>query len=159
MKVTFYMLASALCVCVCVCVCVWGKGWIIFFFKMTINFILLSYKIIYLIFCIELSEILKINLEKFISLQILLFPSLPHLYSSRNIVCFSVYMILKVFLDFPGGPVVESLPASAGDIGTVTGPGGFHIPWGNWACALQQEKPLQWEACALQWRVVPALHN
>ena len=64
MKVTFYMLASAVCVCVCVCVCVWGKGWIIFFlhcmyFKMTINFILLSYKIIYLIFCIELSETLK----------------------------------------------------------------------------------------------------
>ena len=27
------------------------------------------------------------------------------------------------------------------------------------ACAPQQEKPLQWEACAPQWRVVPALGN
>ena len=27
------------------------------------------------------------------------------------------------------------------------------------AHALQQEKPPQWEACAPQWRVAPALHN
>ena len=27
------------------------------------------------------------------------------------------------------------------------------------ACAPQQEKPPQWEACALQQRVVPAPHN
>ena len=27
------------------------------------------------------------------------------------------------------------------------------------ACALQQEKPLQWEARGLQQRVVPAQHN
>ena len=27
------------------------------------------------------------------------------------------------------------------------------------ACAPQQEKPLQWEACAPQWRVAPALRN
>ena len=27
------------------------------------------------------------------------------------------------------------------------------------ACALQQEKPLQWEACAPRWRVAPTCHN
>ena len=31
-----------------------------------------------------------------------------------------------------------------------------HVPR---ACALQQEKPPQWEACALQRRVAPACHN
>ena len=33
--------------------------------------------------------------------------------------------------DFPGGPVVENLPASAGDTGSVPGWGRFHMPWGN----------------------------
>ena len=31
-----------------------------------------------------------------------------------------------------------------------------HVPR---ACAPQQEKPLQWEACAPQWRVAPACSN
>ena len=29
---------------------------------------------------------------------------------------------------FPGGAVVESLPASAGDMGSSPGPGGSHMP-------------------------------
>ena len=33
--------------------------------------------------------------------------------------------------NFPGGPVVKNLPANAGDLGSVTGPGRFHMPWGN----------------------------
>ena len=28
-------------------------------------------------------------------------------------------------VDFPGGPVVRSLPANAGDMGSIPGPGGF----------------------------------
>ena len=31
------------------------------------------------------------------------------------------------FLDFPGGPVVRSPPASAGDMGLIPGPGRFHM--------------------------------
>ena len=31
-----------------------------------------------------------------------------------------------------------------------------HVPR---ACALQQKKAPQWEACAPQWRVAPAHHN
>ena len=34
-------------------------------------------------------------------------------------------------LDFPGGPVVNSLPANAGDTGSVPGLGQFHIPQDN----------------------------
>ena len=30
---------------------------------------------------------------------------------------------------FPGGPVVKSPPANAGDAGSLPGPGRFHVPW------------------------------
>ena len=32
---------------------------------------------------------------------------------------------------FPGGPVVGNPPASAGDTGSSSGPGRFHMPWSN----------------------------
>ena len=32
---------------------------------------------------------------------------------------------------FPGGAVVEGLPASAGDTGSIPGPGGSHMPQSN----------------------------
>ena len=34
-------------------------------------------------------------------------------------------------LDFPGGPVVKNPPASAEDMGSIPGPGRFHMPQGN----------------------------
>ena len=34
---------------------------------------------------------------------------------------------------FPGGAVVENLPAEAGDTGSSPGPGGSHMPRSNWA--------------------------
>ena len=33
--------------------------------------------------------------------------------------------------DFLSGSVVKNLPASAGDMGSIPGPGRFHMPWGN----------------------------
>ena len=57
--------------------------------------------------------------------------------------------------DFSGGPVVGSLPANAGDVGSVPDPGIFHIPQANKvhvpqllnpcsrARTPQEEKPLQ----------------
>ena len=55
---------------------------------------------------------------------------------------------------FPGGAVVESLPAGAGDTGSSPGLGGSHMPRGGWArqpqllslrfwilCAPRQERP------------------
>ena len=84
-------------------------------------------------------------------------------------------------LGFPGGAVVKSLPANAGDTGLIPGPGRSHMPRSNWARAPQllslrsgareprvlkppapgarapqQERPLHWEACALQRKVAPA---
>ena len=34
---------------------------------------------------------------------------------------------------FPGGTVVQSPPANAGDTGSDPGPGRSHVPWSNWA--------------------------
>ena len=54
---------------------------------------------------------------------------------------------------FPGGAVVENLPANAGDTGSSPGLGRSHMPRSNWpvshnywacatgACAPQQERP------------------
>ena len=39
--------------------------------------------------------------------------------------------------DNPGGPVVKNLPANAGDTGSVSGLGRFHMPWVNQAHAPQ----------------------
>ena len=36
-------------------------------------------------------------------------------------------------LDFPGGAVHKSLPANSGDIGSIPGPGRFHMPHSNQA--------------------------
>ena len=38
---------------------------------------------------------------------------------------------IKKFWDFPGGAVVENLPANAGDTGLSPGPGRSHVPWSN----------------------------
>ena len=52
-------------------------------------------------------------------------------------------------MDFPGGPVVKSLPANEGDTGSIPYLGRFHMPQGNEArvpqllSALQQERSLQ----------------
>ena len=49
---------------------------------------------------------------------------------------------------FPGGAVVENLPASAGDTGSSPGLGGSHVPRSNWA----REPPLLslrvWSLCS-----------
>ena len=35
------------------------------------------------------------------------------------------------FLNFPGGTVHKNLPVSAGDTGSIPGPGRFHVPQSN----------------------------
>ena len=53
---------------------------------------------------------------------------------SVNERCIKVRIILytsKLFLGFPGGAEVESLPANAGDTGLSPGQGRSHMPWSN----------------------------
>ena len=49
---------------------------------------------------------------------------------------------------FPGGAVVESLPANGGDTGSNPGPGGSHMPRSNWAREPQLLSLSVWSLCS-----------
>ena len=51
-------------------------------------------------------------------------------------IYYFIYVMPELFnkrteRDFPGGAVVESLPANAGDTGSSPGPGRSHMPRSN----------------------------
>ena len=48
---------------------------------------------------------------------------------------------------FPGGAVVENLPANTGDTGSSPGLGGFHMPRSNWAREPQLLSLRVWSLC------------
>ena len=53
---------------------------------------------------------------------------------------------------FPGGAVVESLPANAGDTGSSPGLEGSHMPRSGWACEPQLLSLRVWSLCsAAEW--------
>ena len=56
--------------------------------------------------------------------------------------------ILKVMVGFPGGAVVESLPAGAGDTGSSPGLGGSPMPRSNWAREPQLLSLSVWSLCS-----------
>ena len=49
---------------------------------------------------------------------------------------------------FPGGAVVENLPANAGDTGSSPGLGRSHMPWSNWAREPQLLSLRVWSLCS-----------
>ena len=49
---------------------------------------------------------------------------------------------------FPGGAVVENLPANAGDTGSSPGLGRSHMPWSNWARKPQLLSLRVWSLCS-----------
>ena len=51
-------------------------------------------------------------------------------------------------MGFPGGAVVESLPANAGDTGSSPGPGRPHMPRSNWAREPQLLSLRVWSLCS-----------
>ena len=56
---------------------------------------------------------------------------------------------LKEYLPgFPGGAVVENLPANAGDTGSSPGLGGSHMPRSNWAREPQLLSLRVWSLCS-----------
>ena len=54
----------------------------------------------------------------------------------------------KVILGFPGGTVVENLPANAGDTGSSPGLGRSHVPQSNWAREPQLLSLRNWSLCS-----------
>ena len=57
-------------------------------------------------------------------------------------------MKLKKPQGFPGGAVVESLPAGAGDTGSGPGLGGSRMPRSNWAREPQLLSLRVWSLCS-----------
>ena len=57
-------------------------------------------------------------------------------------------LIQKDTWGFPGGAVVGSLPASAGDTGSSPGLGGSHMPRSNWAREPQRLSLSVWSLCS-----------
>ena len=49
---------------------------------------------------------------------------------------------------FPGGAVVENVPANAGDAGSSPGLGGSHMPWSSWARGPQLLSLRVWSLCS-----------
>ena len=54
----------------------------------------------------------------------------------------------KRYQGFPGGAVVENLPANAGDMGSSPGLGRSHMPWSNWAREPQLLSLRVWNLCS-----------
>ena len=96
-----------------------------------------------------------------------------NLYANSKSLCCppETKSIIRQYLNqgFPGGSVVKNLSASAGDRGSIPGPGRCPCAMEQLspcvqllsacprACALQQEKPPQWEARTLQLESSPRL--
>ena len=55
---------------------------------------------------------------------------------------------LETVQGFPGGAVVENLPANAGDVGSGPGLGGSHVPRSNWAREPQLLSLCVWSLCS-----------
>ena len=51
-------------------------------------------------------------------------------------------------MGFPGGAVVENLPANAGDAGSGPGLGGSHVPRSGWACEPRLLSLRVWSLCS-----------
>ena len=59
----------------------------------------------------------------------------------------SASALRRVYEGFPGGAVVENLPANAGDKGSSPGLGRSHMPWSNWAREPQLLSLRVWSLC------------
>ena len=67
-------------------------------------------------------------------------PGIKSAYPALEVWCCSDSVLTSFFFperhkgtdeDFPGGPLVKNLPANAGDMGLIPGPGRFHMPQGS----------------------------
>ena len=71
-------------------------------------------------------------MEEYIYLSIYIMYHLS-IYKTESLFC----MLKPNPMGFPGGAVVRSPPANAGDTGSSPGPGRSHMLRSNWACVAQ----------------------
>ena len=59
-----------------------------------------------------------------------------------------LFLSRTILLGFPGGAVVENLPANAGHTGSSPGLGRSHMPRSSWACEPQLLSLRVWSLCS-----------
>ena len=64
------------------------------------------------------------------------------------------HFLKDIYLGFPGGAVVENLPANAGDTGSSPGLGRSHMPRSNWAREPQLLSLRAWSLCSAKREAV-----
>ena len=72
---------------------------------------------------------------------------IPLKHLKQSLLC-SMCSIRNGSLGFPGGAVVENLPANAGDTGSSPGLGRFHVPWSSWTREPQLLSLRVWSLCS-----------
>ena len=81
---------------------------------------------------------------------LLTFHKMLFLFLCTSSVCFQLLQsLLKYATGFPGGTVVESLPANAGDTGSSPGLGRSHMPQSDWAREPQLLSLRVWSLCSV----------
>ena len=69
-------------------------------------------------------------------------------YGNACCLSFPSWVLQMLIQGFPGGAVVESLPANAGDTGSSPGLGRSHMPQSNWAREPQLLSLRVWSLCS-----------
>ena len=60
----------------------------------------------------------------------------------------NICLLKNINFGFPGGAVVENLPANAGDTGSCPGLGRFHMPQSGWAREPRLLSLCVWSLCS-----------
>ena len=68
--------------------------------------------------------------------------------ATREVLKFIIFKVSIIVRGFPGGAVVENLPANAGDTGSSPDLGGSHMPRSNWAREPQLLSLRVWRLCS-----------
>ena len=86
----------------------------------------------------EITEQIKEEIKKYLETNDNENTTTQNLWDAAKAVLRGKFITIKSYLkeqtscDFPGGAVVENMPADAGDTGSSPGLGGSHMPWSKW---------------------------
>ena len=89
------------------------------------------------------------NIKWIISVYVAHFATHTHTHTHTHIFQWQINLFkIHPWGGFPGGTVVENLPANAGDTGSSPGLGGSHMPRSNWAREPQLLSLRVWSLCS-----------
>ena len=90
----------------------------------------------------------RVVLWSFFEALVLVAMTLGQIYYLKRLFCSPEDCLKSLFLGFPGGAVVENLPANAGDTGSSLGLGRSHMPQSIWAREPRLPSLRVWSLCS-----------